>query len=151
MRVLHAFALLAGSCGLVCLTGCNSTSASASAVAPPQNRAIVGPIPGNNAPPPFPTNPYALNSQARADGRRLFNAYNCSGCHGDHAGGGMGPSLRDESWIYGGRDANIFASIAEGRANGMPAWGVKLPDEDMWKLTAYIRSMRTADEPEPPQ
>jgi len=63
----------------------------------------------------------------------------------------MGPSLRDESWIYGNSDSSTFGSIAEGRAHGMPAWGVKLPEEQIWKLVVYIHSFRTPDEPEPPE
>jgi cytochrome c oxidase cbb3-type subunit 3 len=94
---------------------------------------------------PFGQDPMTLNA-----GRLYFNRYNCSGCHGGHAGGGMGPSLRDESWIYGNDDAQIFGSISEGRAHGMPAWGMKLPDEVIWKLVAYIKSLRTPEEPEPP-
>ena len=35
----------------------------------------------------------------------------------------MGPSLRDADWIYGSSPANIYSSISEGRAKGMPAWG----------------------------
>ena len=84
------------------------------------------------------------------DGRRLFNWYNCSGCHGGHGGGGMGPSLRDRTWLYGDRDDQIFDSIAEGRSKGMPAWGSKIPSDQIWQLVAYIKSMRTPQEPEPP-
>lgn len=62
----------------------------------------------------------------------------------------MGPSLRDEVWIYGNRDDQIFDSIAQGRANGMPAWGSKIPREQIWELVAYIKSMRTPQEADPP-
>src|SRR3954468_16486707 len=109
----------------------------------------MGPIPG-----PGPdtlaeaSNPYRSNAPAIREGRRLFNWYNCAGCHGDHAGGGMGPSLRDSTWVYGGTDARIFRSIAQGRTKGMPAWGTMLPEEQIWKLVAYIKSLRTAKEPD---
>ena len=95
-------------------------------------------------------NPFADNRMAIGEGRRLFNWYNCSGCHGDHAGGGMGPSLRDSTWRYGGTDTRIFRSIAEGRTKGMPAWGNKLPAEQIWKIVAYIRTLRTSQEPDRP-
>lgn len=97
-----------------------------------------------------PPNPYAKDRIAMREGRRLFNWYNCSGCHGDHGGGGMAPSLRDSTWIYGGTDARIFNSIVQGRTKGMPAWGQKLPAEQIWKLVAYIRSLRTSNEPDRP-
>ena len=62
----------------------------------------------------------------------------------------MGPSLRDKTWIYGDEDAQIFDSIAEGRANGMPSWGSRIPENQIWELVAYIKSIRTPQEPDPP-
>ena len=111
----------------------------------------VGPVPGVVKQPSQRTNPYAHDRVALAEGRKLFVEYNCSGCHGGHAGGGMGPSLRDPRWIYGSTDAEIFDSIARGRAHGMPAWGTKVPEEQIWKLVAYIKSLRTPLEPDPPE
>ena len=111
----------------------------------------LGPTPGPGEPRPSgPTNPYANDRKAIGEGRKLFNWFNCSGCHGDHAGGGMGPSLRDSSWIYGNADAQIFASIAEGRTKGMPAWAPLLQPDQIWKLVAYIKSLRTSAEPDRP-
>lgn len=111
----------------------------------------VGPVPGPVRDLQSPSNPLAENPRARQQGRELFVAFNCSGCHGGHGGGGMGPSLRDARWSYGASDAQIYDSIAAGRANGMPAWGSLLPQEEIWKLVAYIQSMRTADEPNAPR
>jgi cytochrome c oxidase cbb3-type subunit 3 len=111
----------------------------------------VGPLPGPEQFAPDAPNPYAGDRIALMEGRRLFVRMNCAGCHGGHAGGGMGPSLRDESWIYGSTDLAIFDSIAEGRAHGMPAWGMQLPREEVWKMVAYITSLRTPLEPEPPR
>lgn len=119
----------------------------------PPIRVSVGPVPGpaDTAMAPTPGNPLAGRDDARTDGRRLFVQFNCAGCHGGHGGGGMGPSLRDPEWIYGNSEGHIFDSIAAGRANGMPAWGTHLPSEQIWKLVAYIQSMRTDDEPQPPR
>ena len=58
----------------------------------------------------------------------LFTSYNCVGCHGSGGGGGMGPPLKDHKWIYGADPANIFATIVEGRPNGMPSCRNKIPD-----------------------
>jgi cytochrome c oxidase cbb3-type subunit 3 len=111
----------------------------------------VGPIIGVAQQPPSPKmDPYAQDKVALAEGRKLFLQYNCYGCHGGHAGGGMGPSLRDATWIYGDSDAHVFDSIAQGRANGMPTWGKRIPEDQIWKLVAYIKSMRTPLEPDPP-
>ena len=111
----------------------------------------VGPIPGYGVPPKVQSDPYIGQPAALADGRRLFVWYNCAGCHGGHAGGGMGPSLRDSTWIYGDTDAQIFSSIAQGRGKGMPAWGLKVPQDQIWQLVAYIKSLGTSQEPDPPE
>jgi cytochrome c oxidase cbb3-type subunit 3 len=95
-------------------------------------------------------NPYTEDDAARNEGRLWFIRFNCSGCHGGHAGGGMGPSLRDVDWVYGGSDAAVFSSISEGRSKGMPSWGGRIPDDQIWKLVTYIHSLRTANEPDPP-
>ena len=121
------------------------------AVSLPSHGTAVGPIPGAGKDVTFPTNPLANDPVALQEGRKLFNWYNCSGCHGGHAGGGMGPSLRDKVWLFGDRDDQIFDSIAEGRGEGMPSWGAKIPEDQIWKLVAYIKSMRTSNEPEPPE
>ena len=95
-------------------------------------------------------NPYVGQVAAERDGRRLFLAYNCVGCHGGRAGGGMGPSLRDSSWAYGESDADLYATIVEGRPAGMPTWGGRIPPDQIWKLITYIRTLRTPAEPDPP-
>src|SRR5205085_104092 len=35
----------------------------------------------------------------------------------------------------------IFASIIEGRPNGMPSFRGKIPEEQLWQLVAYVRSV----------
>nr|HVW71014.1 cytochrome c [Steroidobacteraceae bacterium] len=84
--------------------------------------------------------PYYDNAEAVTTGKRLFGQYNCSGCH-SNGGGGMGPSLMDDEWIYGGRLEQIHQTLVEGRPNGMPAWGGKIPDQQLWQIAAYVRSM----------
>jgi cytochrome c oxidase cbb3-type subunit 3 len=118
--------------------------------APPPMLTTVGPIPGPDKRGPTARNPYAGDKTGMGEGRQLFNRMNCAGCHGDHGGGGMGPSLRDVDWMYGATDAQIFMSVAEGRAHGMPAWGTKMNDDQIWKIVAYIKSFRTPDEISPP-
>jgi cytochrome c oxidase cbb3-type subunit III len=131
--------------------GCNEQQThAASSGAPPAIGIPVGPVPGPKLALNLPTDPYINDQVALQEGRRLFVWYNCSGCHGGRGGGGMGPSLRDPVWKYGSSDAHIFASIAEGRGEGMPAWGTKVPEDQIWKLVAYIKSMRTPQEPDPP-
>lgn len=85
-------------------------------------------------------NPYEGNAYAISEGQRLFEQYNCSGCH-FHGGGGIGPALMDDEWIYGSSPANIYTSIAEGRPNGMPSYGGHIPDFQIWELATYVRSV----------
>jgi cytochrome c oxidase cbb3-type subunit 3 len=83
---------------------------------------------------------YYNNVEAVNTGKRLFGQYNCSGCH-SNGGGGMGPDLMDGAWIYGSRLTQIHQTLVDGRPNGMPAWGGKIPDQQLWQLAVYVRSM----------
>jgi cytochrome c oxidase cbb3-type subunit 3 len=47
----------------------------------------------------------------------------------------------DEKWVYGSDPANIFSAIVEGRPNGMPSFRGKIPDNEVWELVAYVRSL----------
>lgn len=97
-----------------------------------------GAVPGNAIDMP---NPYGDSPAAVADGKRLFTAMNCAGCHGYTGAGGMGPPLNDHDWRYGGAPAQIYKSLYEGRPKGMPAWGHALPADQLWKLTAFVSSL----------
>lgn len=84
--------------------------------------------------------PYYDNAEAVQRGMRLYSQFNCAGCH-FNGGGGIGPPLMDDKWIYGGRLDQIFNTVYQGRPNGMPAWGGKIPDEQIWEIASYVRSM----------
>ena len=90
--------------------------------------------------PAGPGSPYEDNAYGVAQGKRLFRWYNCSGCHAN-GGGGMGPPLMDAEWRYGSEPAQIFQSIVQGRPNGMPSFGGHIPEDQVWQLVAYVRSM----------
>jgi cytochrome c oxidase cbb3-type subunit III len=131
----------------------NTASAAGLAMSTPMPP--IGPDPGagpgeGHTQEPQLQNPFEGSQIAREQGRQLFVQMNCYGCHGGHGGGGMGPSLRDPQWIYGATPIEIYSSIAQGRAHGMPAWGLRLPSDVIWKLVAYIRSLGTQEEPDPP-
>jgi cytochrome c553 len=91
---------------------------------------------------------FAGDKKLAVQGRELFIANNCYGCHGGLAGGAMGPSLRDTTWKYGGSDQDIRASIHDGRPMGMPPWAGRLDDRQIGALIQYIHSLRTRDEPQ---
>jgi len=75
------------------------------------------------------------------EGKRLYSAYNCAPCHGVNGGGAIGPPLMDDKWIYGARPDQIYATISQGRPNGMPSFGGHLPSEQIWQLVAYVEAM----------
>lgn len=86
-------------------------------------------------------NPYEGNAQRIAEGGKLFVAYNCLDCHGAEGSGAMGPSLQDSRWHFGGTPGDVFQSIYEGRPDGMPAWGGRISDDEIWRLVAYVRTL----------
>jgi cytochrome c oxidase cbb3-type subunit 3 len=86
------------------------------------------------------SNMYEENAFALSEGKRLYEWFNCVGCH-SHGGGGMGPALKDEKRNYGSEPSNIFATIVEGRPNGMPSFRGKIPDYQVWQIVAYVRSL----------
>jgi cytochrome c oxidase cbb3-type subunit 3 len=103
-------------------------------------------LPGGAAPiqPPVTAASQAANYEQNAfavnQGKRLYRWYNCSGCHAQ-GGGGMGVPLTDDKWIYGSAPADIFRTIEQGRPNGMPSFGGRIPEDQVWQLVAYVRSM----------
>jgi cytochrome c oxidase cbb3-type subunit III len=86
------------------------------------------------------SSPYDDNAYGTAQGKRLYSQMNCVGCH-SQGGGGIGPPLMDDEWIYGSAPENIFQTIVQGRPNGMPSFGGKIPVDQIWQLVSYVRSM----------
>ncbi len=115
----------------------------AAVIMPPRNAyAVTTLFPGGGAMPPL--NPaarkYVNNPKAIAAGSRLFDWYNCFGCH-FHGAGGIGPSLMNDTWRYGGRIDQVYELIVHGRPNGMPSRQGKIPPNEIWEIAAYILSL----------
>ena len=53
----------------------------------------------------------------------------------------MGANLMDTRWYYGHEPRQIFDTIVQGRQNGMPAFGGRIPAYQVWELVAYVRSL----------
>ncbi|SRR5258706_452692 len=87
-------------------------------------------------------NPYENNAYAMTEGQRLYEWYNCSGCHA-RGGGGIGPPLMAKVWRYGTDPGNIYTSIVEGRPNGMPSWRGKMPEYQVWQIVTYVQTLQT--------
>jgi cytochrome c oxidase cbb3-type subunit 3 len=95
------------------------------------------------APAPVLTNlghPYENNAYQLNQGKRLYAWFNCKSCHAD-GGGSIGPALMDGWWRYGPDPASVFATIRNGRPQGMPAFGDKMTTDQVWQLTGYIRTI----------
>jgi cytochrome c oxidase cbb3-type subunit III len=114
----------------------------APALASPTNDIQVSQLrPGTTAPPTPPVpGEYKETAEAIRAGQQLFDYYNCTGCHA-HGGGAIGPPLMDNNWVYGSEPANIYATILDGRPNGMPSWRGRMPDYQVWELVAYVRAL----------
>jgi len=90
-------------------------------------------------------NPYEGDKAAINTGGKLFIAYNCLDCHGADGSGAMGPSFQDGRWHFGGGPGEVFESIYQGRPDGMPSWGGRITNDQIWMLTAYVRSLSSKD------
>jgi cytochrome c551 len=82
------------------------------------------------------------NGGSPVEGRRVFLANNCYGCHGGRAGGGMCPNFRDNK----PQQDEVEKAVREGKPAGMPAFP-NLTDQDIQNVAAYFQSLRTPAEP----
>ncbi|MET0658073.1 MAG: cytochrome-c oxidase, cbb3-type subunit III [Steroidobacteraceae bacterium] len=84
---------------------------------------------------------------AMSTAKNLFGQ-NCSTCHGSDARGAKGfPNLADGDWLWGGADATVYATIAEGRRGVMPAWGEVLGEQGVDEVASYIFSLNQRQAP----
>jgi cytochrome c oxidase cbb3-type subunit III len=83
---------------------------------------------------------YESNAYSISEGKRLYEWMNCVGCH-SNGGGGSGPALMDDTWIYGSEPNDIYETIVDGRPNGMPSFAERLTPQQVWQLVVYVRTM----------
>jgi mono/diheme cytochrome c family protein len=92
------------------------------------------------------TNPYKNDAAAVKEGRALYQKYGCSGCHGVGGGGGMAVPVIDDTWKFGSDDETLFKLIkGEIPESTMPKTFGSIPDDEIWKMIAYIRSRYSGD------
>lgn len=97
-------------------------------------------------------NPYVGNQEAIDKGKKLFQMYSCTQCHGGDAQGQTGPSLHGPDFKYAKNATNkgMFETIWHGTNGGMGAKGKGLmdptdpnnglmPDEAL-KIIAWVRT-----------
>ena len=78
-----------------------------------------------------------------AAGKEKYDSL-CVACHGAEGAGNPAlgaPSLADGVWLYGGSEAEVRRSIAEGREGRMPAHGELLGEARAHLLAAWVWSL----------
>ena len=85
-----------------------------------------------------------------AKGKEMYET-NCVACHAGNGGGGIGPNLTDNTWIYGGDIKGVFNTVSEGAENGMIAWKDILNPEKIQAVSSYVLSMDDAEGGKAPQ
>lgn len=85
-------------------------------------------------------NPFAGDTVAAIEGKRLFLKTGCYSCHGHEAEGAVGPDLTDDEWVYKPTDAMIFNTIAKGRRGTvMSPFADQLKPDEIWKIVEFLR------------
>ena len=97
-------------------------------------------------------NPYVGNQAAVEKGKKLFQMYSCTQCHGGDAQGQTGPSLHGPDFKYAKDATNkgMFETIWHGTNGGMGAKGKGLMDptdpnnglspDEILKIIAWVRT-----------
>ena len=90
-------------------------------------------------------NPYHDQPEAIQVGRLLFSDH-CAQCHGESAQGSKKrPSLRTPRVQVEATEGDLRWLLANGnRRRGMPSWS-KLPDQQLWQLISYLRSLKISE------
>ncbi len=126
------------------LTKLLAQSAALTAAAAIATSALAAPPGAATVPAPvcYPTALLGLPSLGPAgDGRRVYLASNCAGCHGGNGAGALGPNVQHATATL----VNTF--IANGSPYGMISYARCLTQNDANNLAAYFATVGTASEP----
>lgn len=95
-------------------------------------------------------NPVAATPASITAGAAAYQKY-CAFCHGADAKGdgplapkdSNPPDLTDAAWTHGSTDGQIFTVIASGTGpnSKMAGFKGKIPDQDLWNIVNYLRSL----------
>ncbi len=91
-------------------------------------------------------NLYNEDEEAIHNGESLFMTA-CSGCHGHHAEGKLGPALGDDYYTYpkNANDKGLFETIYGGARSMMGPQYNNLTIDEMLEIMAWIRSVYWGD------
>jgi mono/diheme cytochrome c family protein len=106
--------------------------------------AVAAAEPAASAPAGTPADAYLADEAALKRGSQLFRAV-CTGyCHSSEGAGRDAPDVFDCQSSHGTSDADVFEVVSKGVPDTqMQAFGGKLPDADLWRIVAYIRTRTT--------
>lgn len=92
-------------------------------------------------------NPYHGQQDAVAAGQLIFLDH-CAQCHGkDALGTKKRPPLRSDRVQHEATEGDIHWLLVNGNMKkGMPSWA-KLPDQQLWQVITYVKSLGTPSEP----
>jgi putative heme-binding domain-containing protein len=99
---------------------------------------------GGGPPAGAKAHPAIGNKEAIAEGEKLYNE-TCTSCHGkDGTGGELGPPVAAQNRRYLRRtDDEIFDAIKTGiTGTQMPPFSGQFNDDQIWRITAYVRGLR---------
>lgn len=95
--------------------------------------------------PESPADVYMQDAVALQRGKSIFVG-SCGGyCHSFSTGARDAPYLFDCTWLHGGSDGEVFATISTGvPQTRMIGFAGKLPegDADTWRIVAFLKSQR---------
>jgi len=82
------------------------------------------------------------NADANQLGKSLYASY-CTTCHGSDARGATGyPNLTDDDWLWGSSEADLTATLTNGRRAAMPVLAPALGGEQgIDNMVKYVRSL----------
>lgn len=81
----------------------------------------------------------AGNAFQVSEGGRLFCWHGCGECHTETSGAAANLTRRERR--HGGSMVQLYASIADGRGAGMPAYRDTITSQQIWQLAAYVSSL----------
>lgn len=82
---------------------------------------------------------YEGNFFQLSQGARYFAWYGCGRCHGPNAEGAL--DLADNRSRHGRELDQVFFFIARGHPDRAMRYGDRVPAEQLWQITAYVRSL----------
>ena len=86
-------------------------------------------------------NPFVGQETAAAAGRKLYDDH-CAQCHGSDGRGREHAIDLHSPAIQSAPDGSLFWALRNGRIRkGMPSWA-SLPDQQLWQLVTYLRTLK---------